>query len=531
MLKKKYILAVDQSTSSTKAIIFDDICNMVIRCDENHKQYYPESGWIEHDPEEIYKNTLHAIQKAINQSGVSQDDIAAVAVTNQRETVLVWDKKTGKPIYNAIVWQCLRGTETCNTLREEGWSERIESKTGLLIDPYFSATKLKWIIDNVEGVREKAESGDLVFGTIDTWIIYKLTGHKVHATDYSNACRTMLYNIYDLEWDRELLELMGLPVKMAPEVKYGDEIFGYTAINEIFERQIPVTGVMGDSHAALFGQNCFEKGMAKATYGTGSSVMMNIGHKPKKSPKGLVTSIGWGCGGEITYAFEGNIHCTGATIKWLVEDLQLVPDSHVTEEIANSVPDNNGVYLVPAFSGLGAPYWDNQAKACLCGMLRNTKRAHVVRAALESIAYRIKDVLDLMITGSGLPIKELRVDGGPTRNNFLMQFQADILRCRLARTNIEEVSALGVALMAGLSVGLWQDLDQIQTLRRVDKEFSFMMNIQTVQKNCEGWEEAVSSVLTSNRILQQDNELKIEVSNEFQKKADIRPYRRYTKHL
>ena len=497
MLKKKCILAIDQSTSSTKAILFDDMGNMVIRCDENHKQYYPKPGWIEHDPEEIYKNTLRAIQNAIRQSGVDQDHIVALAVTNQRETALIWDKKTGKPIYNAIVWQCLRGTETCKTLRDKGWSERIESKTGLLIDPYFSATKLKWIIDNVKGAREKAESGDLVFGTIDTWIIYKMTGCKVHATDYSNACRTMLFNIYELKWDQELLELMGLPVNMAPEVKYGDDIFGYTEINEVFEREIPITGVMGDSHAALFGQNCFEEGMAKASYGTGSSVMMNIGHKPMKSPKGLVTSIGWGYGGEITYVFEGNIHCTGATIKWLVEDLQLVTNSNITEEIASSVADNNGVYLVPAFSGLGAPYWDNQAKACLKGMLRNTKKAHVVRAALESIAYQIKDVLDLMIKGSGMPIKELRVDGGPTRNNFLMQFQADMLRCRLVRTNIEEVSAFGVALMAGLAVGLWRDLAQVQTLRKVDKVFSFKMDIQTVQKNCRGWKQAVASVLTN----------------------------------
>jgi len=496
-MKKKYILAIDQSTSSTKAILFDDMGNMVIRCDENHKQYYPQSGWIEHDPEEIYKNTLRAIQNAIRESGVDQDHIVALAVTNQRETAVIWDRKTGKPIYNAIVWQCLRGTETCKTLRDKGWSERVESKTGLLIDPYFSATKLKWIIDNVEGAREKAESGDLVFGTIDTWIIYKLTGCKVHATDYSNACRTMLYNIYDLQWDQELLELMGLPTNMTPEVKYGDEIFGYTAINEVFKREIPITGVMGDSHAALFGQNCFEEGMAKATYGTGSSVMMNIGHKPMKSPSGLVTSIGWGYGGEIVYVFEGNIHCTGATIKWLVEDLQLVPNSHITEEIASSVADNNGVYLVPAFSGLGAPYWDNQAKACLKGMLRNTKRAHVVRAALEAIAYQIKDVLDLMIKGSGTPLKELRVDGGPTRNNFLMQFQADMLHCRLVRTNVEEVSAFGAALMAGLAVGLWRDFAQVQSLRKVDKVFSFKMNIQTVQKNCRGWKQAIASVLTN----------------------------------
>ncbi len=500
MLKKKYILAIDQSTSSTKAILFDDMGNMVIRCDENHKQYYPKPGWIEHNPEEIYENTLRATQNAIRKSGVDQEHIVALAVTNQRETALIWDRKTGKPIYNAIVWQCLRGMETCKTLRDEVWSERIESKTGLLIDPYFSATKLKWIIDNVEGAREKGESGDLVFGTMDTWIIYKLTGHKVHATDYSNACRTMLFNIYDLKWDQELLKLMGLPVKMAPEVRYGDEIFGYTAINEVFEREIPITGVMGDSHAALFGQNCFKEGMAKATYGTGSSVMMNIGQKPMKSPPGLVTSIGYGYDGEITYAFEGNIHCTGATIKWLVEDLQLVPNSYMTEEIASSVADNNGVYLVPAFSGLGAPYWDNQAKACLSGMLRNTKRAHIVRAALEAIAYQIKDVLDLMTKGSGMTLKELCVDGGPTRNNFLMQFQADMLRCRLVRTNIEEVSAFGVASMAGLAVGLWRDLDQVQTLRKVDKVFSFKMNIQTVQKNCRGWKQAVSSVLTNKRI-------------------------------
>ena len=495
MAQKTKILAIDQSTSGTKAVIFNEQAQVEHRCTENHEQFYPQPDWVEHDPEEIYKKTMLAIKNVLSESETDLSEIAAVAITNQRETVAVWDKKTGKPVYNAIVWQCQRGAEACKSLQEQGYGKMVEEKTGLLIDPYFSATGLKWIMDNVKGVQEKAAAGELAFGTMDSWLIYKMTGGKVHATDYSNACRTMLYNIYDLKWDEELLDLMGLHGSMAPEVKYSDTIFGYTKPGEIFDREIPITGVMGDSHAALFGQNCYQKGMAKATYGTGSSIMMNIGKEPMKSPEGLVTSIGWGLNNEIDYVFEGNIHCTGDTIKWLVNDLELIPDSKFSEKLATSVDDNNGVYFVPAFVGLGAPYWDNEARACISGMPRSTKKAHIVRAALEAIAYQVKDLIDLMAEGSGVGLKEMRVDGGPTRNNFLMQFQADMLNSAIVRTDVEEVSALGSALMAGITVKLWNDLDELSSLRKIDKVFKPEMDIEKRDQYYRGWQEAVQNIL------------------------------------
>ncbi|MFQ6114372.1 MAG: glycerol kinase GlpK [bacterium] len=498
-MSQKYILAVDQSTGGTKAIIFDSQGNLVHRCTENHQQFYPQPDWVEHDPDEIFEKTLLAIKNVLAQSGIELAKIAALAITNQRETVAVWDRKTSKPVYNAVVWQCQRGAESCKILKQKGYGEIVKAKTGLLIDPYFSATGLKWIVENVEGVREKAEAGELAFGTMDSWLIWKLTGGKVHATDYSNACRTMLFNIYELKWDQELLDLMGLHESMTPEVKYSDDIFGYTEVNDVLNREIPITGVMGDSHAALFGQNCYAKGMAKATYGTGSSIMMNIGKKPMKSPEGLVTSIGWGCRGEIDYVLEGNIHCTGDSIKWLVNDLELIPDAVVSEKIATSVDDNNGVYMVPAFVGLGAPYWDNSARACISGMPRSTKKAHIVRAALEAIAYQIKDLIDLMSNASGVGLKELRVDGGPTRNNFLMQFQADMLNGIIERTNVEEVSALGSTLMAGLAVGVWKDFTELESLRVVDKSFESRMDSTIREKYYRGWKEAVERVLTSKK--------------------------------
>ena len=491
------ILAIDQSTSGTKAIIFDKQGKVIHRCTESHGQFYPQSDWVEHNPEEIWEKTKLAIRNVLSESKTLLSDIVAVAITNQRETVAVWDKKSGKPVYNAIVWQCQRGAEACKLFKEQGYDDIVTAKTGLLIDPYFSATGLKWIMDNVDGVREKAAAGDLAFGTMDSWIIFKLTGGKVHATDHSNACRTMLYNIYELKWDNELLDLMGLHESMAPEVKYSDAIFGYTEEGDVFDRKIPITGVMGDSHAALFGQNCYKQGMAKATYGTGSSIMMNIGKEPMKSPKGLVTSIGWGFNNEIDYVFEGNIHCTGDTINWLVKDLELIPYAKESEALAVSVEDNNGVYMVPAFVGLGAPYWDNGARASISGMSRSTKKAHVVRAALEAIAYQIKDLIDLMSKGSGVSLKELRVDGGPTRNNFLMQFQTDMLNSTVVRTDVEEVSALGSALMAGLTMKVWKDFNELSSLRKVDKAFSPKMDVKKREQYYKGWLEAVQKVLTT----------------------------------
>jgi glycerol kinase len=487
----KFILALDQSTSATKVMLFNASANLVNRVSLPHEQYYPAEGFVEHDAEEIFSNTIKGMTEVLSASGVSVSDLSAVSITNQRETSLIWNKTTGKPIANAAVWQCQRGAGFCKTLIEQNYGAKIREKTGLIIDPYFSASKLKWMINHVDGANESAQRGELLLGTIDSWLLWKLTNGKVHATDFSNACRTMLFNINTLKWDDELIELFDLYPSMFPEIKYSDTIFGYTDPSVIFGEPVPVAGLIGDSHAALFGQNCFEPGMAKATYGTGSSMMMNIGNKPLVAPAGLVTSVGYGRAGKIDYVFEGNIHCTGDTINWLVNDAGLISNAVETEQLALSVADNNQVYFVPAFVGLGAPYWDNKARASISGMARNTKKAHIVRAALESIAYQIKDLIELMIENAGIPFREMRVDGGPTRNNFLMQFQTDMLNKEVVRSNIEEISALGSAFMAGLACGLWQDLDEIKALRKMDKSFRPEMNPDEVEKLYAGWKMAV----------------------------------------
>jgi glycerol kinase len=493
---KDYILSLDQSTSATKAILFNKKGRLYNRSSVNHQQFYPQPDWVEHDPDEIYRNTLKVIMQVMDDSGLKQDDIAALAITNQRETVVVWDKKSGKPVYNAVVWQCQRGADICRELREQGHEPMIQSRTGLIIDPYFSASGVKWMLDNVDGALEKARAGDLLMGTIDSWLVWKLTGGKVHATDYSNACRTMLFNIHECDWDKDIADLLGIPLSMFPNVKFSDEVFGYTQPVKDFDLTLPIAGILGDSHAALFGQNCFEPGMGKATYGTGSSIMMNIGNKPLECPKGLVTSIGWGANKKIIYVFEGNIHCTGDTINWLVNDIGLLDNPGSSEEIALSVPDNNGVYLIPAFVGLGAPYWDNDARAIITGMPRSTKKAHIVRAALEAIAYQVRDLIDLMTTGSGVKLIELRVDGGPTKNVFLMQFQADMLNASINRCDIAEVSALGSAYMAGLATGVWQNLEEIKALRGKDKIFTGKMQEEQRSRLYDGWKKAVRRVLS-----------------------------------
>lgn len=487
----KYILTIDQSTSTTKAILFNHTGNLVDRITIAHRQLYPSSGFVEHDPLEIFINTLKGIEQIISKNKIDHRELAGIAITNQRETAMIWDKNTGVPVANAAVWQCLRGADFCNKLKSEGFSERIAQKTGLIIDPYFSASKLKWIMDNTPGLKAKALNGELLFGTMDSWILWKLTNGKVHATDYSNACRTMLFNIHNLEWDKELIELFGLHESMFPAVKFSNEVFGYTDPSVVFGLKLPIAGLIGDSHAALFGQNCFEQGMAKATYGTGSSIMMNIGKKVRVAPKGLVTSIGYGLNGEIDYVFEGNIHCTGDTINWLINELQLINNASETEEIANSVNCTNGVYLVPAFVGLGAPYWDNSARASLTGMNRDSNKAHIVRAALESISYQVKDLIDLMIKENEIELKELRVDGGPTRNNFLMQFQSNILEQEVVRSTIEEVSALGATFMAGLATGFWENLEEIKSLYRSDKTFTPEMKSEEIENLYNGWQKAV----------------------------------------
>lgn len=487
----KYILSIDQSTSGTKVIIFNSKGKLIDRVTIEHKQYYPRPGWVEHDPEEIYNNTLKAIKQILGRGSIEEKEVAVFAITNQRETVVVWDKNTGKPVWRAAVWQCQRGKEICKDLRDKGYEKMVKDKTGLIVDPYFSASKIKWILDNVAGANQKAKAGQLLFGTIDSWLIWNLTAGKVHATDPANACRTMLYNIYEMKWDEELFDILDIPLKMAPEIICSDKIFGYTAKKEGFKEEIPISGVMGDSHAALFGQGCFSPGMAKTTYGTGSSIMMNTGKKPVNSDKGLVTSIGWGFEESIQYVLEGNVHYTGATIKWLIDNLGLVSDVKEVESLAAEIEDNGGVYFVPAFSGLGAPYWDNEATGTISGLTAGTDKARIVRAALEAIAYQIKDVLDLMVTEAGVDLKKLRVDGGPTNNKFLMQFQADMLDIAVEKNVIEEVSALGSAYAAGLATGIWHDFNEIAGLRKMAAVYHGEMESARRYKLYEGWKQAV----------------------------------------
>ena len=493
----KYIIAIDQSTSATKAVLFDEQCQLISRKNVAHKQYYPKPGWVEHDPEEIYANTIEAIRLLMAENK-KQDASYSLAITNQRETVVVWNKITGKPVYNAVVWQCQRGTDICNDLKQRGYTELIQEKSGLLIDPYFAASGAKWILDNVDGARESANKNELLMGTIDSWLIWKLTGGKVHATDYTNASRTLLFNIHTLDWDDDLLNLFTIPRSMMAKPQPCDSIFGETTVEGLFDTPITIAGVLGDSHGALVGQMCFEAGMGKATYGTGSSVMVNIGEKAVKAPQGLVTSVGFAAQDRVFYAFEGNIHCTGATIKWMTEKLQLISCPSVIEEYALSVPDNGGVYLVPAFAGLGAPWWNSQAKAMICGMTLGTERGHICRAALEAIAYQIKDLIDLMTNHAGIALKELRVDGGPTKNNLLMHFQADMLNACINRSDIEEASAMGAVIMNGLAREVWKDMNEVAALRTTDNRILPDMTEEKRNKLYRGWTEAVQTVNKTN---------------------------------
>lgn len=490
----RYILAVDQSTSATKAILFDEACRLINRVNIEHKQYYPQAGWVEHDAEEIYANMIEAIGRLLRKTEVEADAEFSLAITNQRETVVVWEAATGKPIGKAVVWQCQRGAEICRALKEAGHEKTFLAKSGLLIDPYFSASGVKWLLDHTPGAREAAEAGALRMGTIDAWLIWKLTEGRVHATDYTNASRTLLFNIHTLDWDDELLELFTIPRSMLPEAKPCDAIFGRTTIEGLFPEGIEIAGVLGDSHGALAGQMCFEAGMGKATYGTGSSVMVNIGEEAVAAPEGLVTSVGFAAQGKVFYAFEGNIHCTGATLRWLTDQLQLIASPAETESLATSIESTNGVYLVPAFAGLGAPWWNSEAKAVICGMTLGTTKAHVVRAALEAIPYQIKDLIDLMTGQAGVKLKELRVDGGPTRNKFLMQFQADMLGATINRADLEEASALGAVVMNGLARGVWSSLEEVARLRTSDNRILPTMEEAKRAELYGGWIEAVKLV-------------------------------------
>ena len=461
------IIAIDQSTSSTKALLFDEQCRIVARTNVDHKQYYPQTGWVEHDAEEIYQNMV----KAISQLPLQEEAVYSIALTNQRETAVVWNKLTGKPIANAVVWQDTRGAELCRQLRAEGRADMVMAKSGLLIDPNFSASGVKWLLDNIEGARQQAQRGELLMGTIETWLVWRLTGGQVHATDYTNASRTMLFNIHTMQWDDDLLALFDIPRSMMPEVMPCDAIYGETTVEGIFAAPIQIAGVLGDSHGALVGQMCFTKGSGKVTYGTGSSVMVNIGEEPKSAPAGLVTSVGYSAFGKTYYGFEGNIYSTGATLKWIADQLQLVGHPSEMEALATSVPDNGGVYIVPAFSGLGAPWWQSDVKGAVFGLTFATTKAHFLRAALESIAYQIKDLVDVMARATGGRLQEICADGGPTKNQFLMQFQANMLETPVVCTEVDDASALGAVIMNGFARGLWKSFDEVIPLRKVTKVY------------------------------------------------------------
>jgi glycerol kinase len=494
MEKEKYILAIDQSTSGTKALLVNTRGRITHKCSRSHTQYYPQTGWVEHDPDEIYENVKNLLKELLQTSGASQEELAVLAITNQRETVVVWDKETGMPIYNAIVWQDRRTSDYCKELKEQGYEDLIQSKTGLKADPYFSASKIKWILDHVDGARERAREGQLLVGTIDSWLIWKLTQGKVHATDYSNASRTLLFNIETLQWDDELLDTFEIPRTMLPAVKSSNEIFGVAEDPNLPFTSLPISGVIGDSQGALFGQKCFEPGMAKATYGTGTSVMMHT-RELVKGTNGLVTSIAWGLNGKIEYALEGIINSSGDVIKWLIEQLELIDQIDEAEALASSLPDNQGVYLVPAFVGLGAPYWNPYTRAAILGMSRNTGKAHIVRAALESIAYQVKDVVELMQTESNIHIKSLNVDGGATSNRLLMQYQADMLDIEVTASRVAELSSMGAVYLAGLGVGIWKSTDEIYHLNSEHKLYHPLMDRDLRNKFYQGWKDSVLGIL------------------------------------
>lgn len=491
-----YILALDQSTSGSKAMVVDKCVEIVSKTAMEHKQYYPNPGWVEHDPMEIYENVKKLLTGVLENAKLKPCDMDVLAITNQRETILIWDKITGLPVYNAVVWQCRRTSDLCAKLKNDGLEEVVKQKTGLLLDPYFSATKVKWILDHVDGAGVKAQSGQLLLGTIDSWLIWKLTGGKVHATDYTNASRTLLFNIRTLKWDYELLALFEIPQSMLPEIRSSNDLFGYTSTNELFDVGLPISGVIGDSQGALFGQNCFKPGMVKATYGTGSSIMMNIGEQFKEAGSGLVTSVAWGINGKVEYVLEGIVHCTGDALKWVKDNLGLFHSFEEAREMVNFLDSNEGVYLVPAFVGLGIPHWDSNARAAIVGITRGSGKEHIVRAAIESTAYQIKDAIDIMETESGIRPKELRVDGGPTKDAFLMQFQADMLNLQVINTKIEELSSMGSVYLAGLAVGLWKDKEEIKQLRKENQVYSPAMDEKLRDHYYEGWMIAVNRALS-----------------------------------
>ncbi len=487
---KKFILALDQGTTSSRSIIFDDQGNIISMAQKEFSQIFPKPGWVEHDPEEIWSSQLSTAIEAINRAGISVNQIASIGITNQRETAIVWDKKTGIPVYNAIVWQDKRTADICNTLKKKKDFEKyVHEYTGLVVDSYFSATKIKWILDHVKGARKKAENGELLFGTVDTWLVWKMTDGSLHITDYSNASRTMLFNIKTLKWDAKLLKALDIPPLMLPYVTDSSRIYGFTH-RGVFEVELPIAGIAGDQQAALFGQACFTSGMAKNTYGTGCFMLMNTGHKMVKSKNGLLTTIAWGFGGKVEYALEGSIFIAGAAVQWLRDGLQVIHESSDSEYHANSVKSSEGVYIVPAFAGLGAPYWDMDVRGAAFGLTRGTTKSHLIRATLESIAYQTKDVLSAMEHDSGIKLKSLRVDGGACANNFLMQFQSDMLGVPVDRPRVTETTALGAAYLAGMAVGYYKKTNIIKHWQ-MDTEFKPKMKLTDRNELYNGWKKAV----------------------------------------
>ena len=492
---EKYILALDQGTSSSRAIVFDHNGQTKAVAQKEFTQIFPKPGWVEHNPMEIWSSQASVIAEAITSIDINGLDIAGIGITNQRETTIVWDAETGEPVYNAIVWQDRRTSEYCDSLKAEGYTDRIRSKTGLIIDAYFSATKIRWILENVPGARGKAEQGKLRFGTVDTWLIWMLTRGEVHVTDVSNASRTMVYNIHDLCWDKELLELFGIPESMMPQVKSSSEVYGHTKTT-LFAHEVPIAGIAGDQHAALFGQMCTEPGSVKNTYGTGCFLLMNSGEKPITSSNNLLTTIAWKIGDKVNYALEGSIFVAGSVVQWLRDGLGIIRSSSEVEALAASVPDNGGVYFVPALTGLGAPYWDQYAKGCMYGISRGTTAAHIARAALEGIAFQTMDIVNAMQKDAGVELAGLKVDGGASRNNLLMQFQADILGTSVIRPEVTETTALGAAYLAGLAVGYWESIDHIKSQWAVDASFTPSAPEEKVRELKAGWADATERTLS-----------------------------------
>lgn len=491
----KYILALDQGTSSSRAIVFDREGNILSVSQKEFTQHFPKPGWVEHNPLEIWSSQASVIAEAITGIGINGKNIAGIGITNQRETTIVWDAETGEPVYNAIVWQDRRTSEYCDSLKKDGLTDYIRQKTGLIIDAYFSATKIRWILENVDGARAKAEAGKLRFGTVDSWLVWMLTRGEKHVTDVSNASRTMLFNIHTLQWDGDLLKLFGIPESMMPQVCSSSEVYGYTKTT-IFAHEVPIAGIAGDQQAALFGQMCTEPGSVKNTYGTGCFLLMNSGERPILSANDLLTTVAWKIGDKVNYALEGSIFVGGSVVQWLRDGLGIIRSSSEVEALAASVPDNGGVYFVPALTGLGAPYWDQYAKGCIYGITRGTTAAHIARAALEGIAFQTMDIVNAMQKDSGVRLKELKVDGGASRNDLLMQFQSDILGVQVIRPSVTETTALGAAYLAGLAVGYWENIDSIKTQWSAEKSFSPSASDDFVRAEKDGWADAVARTLS-----------------------------------